>query len=101
MGYAIQQVLNALAFGSEYALIALGLALVYSIMNLMNFAHGEIIACAGYSMDLALLIGRGPPWFIAPIAIATGALVAVLFERVAFRPVRHSPTTTGLLTALG
>jgi branched-chain amino acid transport system permease protein len=101
MDYAIQQVLNALAFGSEYALIALGLALVYSIMNLMNFAHGEIIACAGYSMYLAILIGLGSPWLIAPIAIGAGVLTAVLFERVAFRPVRHSPTTTGLLTALG
>jgi branched-chain amino acid transport system permease protein len=101
MDYAIQQTLNALAFGSEYALIALGLALVYSIMNLMNFAHGEIIACAAYSMHLALLIGIGSPWLVAPVAIASGALVAMLFERIAFRPVRHSPTTTGLLTALG
>ncbi|MBL8894607.1 MAG: branched-chain amino acid ABC transporter permease [Rhizobiales bacterium] len=101
MDYAIQQLLNALAFGSEYALIALGLALVYSIMNLMNFAHGEIIACAGYSMYLLLLLGIGSPWLIAPIAVGAGALTAIVFERVAFRPVRHSPTTTGLLTALG
>jgi branched-chain amino acid transport system permease protein len=101
MDYAIQQLVNALAFGAEYALIALGLALVYSIMNLMNFAHGEIIACAGYSMYLTLMLGLGSPWLIAPIALLAGALTAILFERIAFRPVRHAPTTTGLLTALG
>jgi len=101
MDYLIQQTLNALAFGAEYAMIALGLALVYSIMNLMNFAHGEIIASAGYAMYLAILLGIGSPWLVAPIAIAAGALAAVLFERVAFRPVRHAPSTTGLLTALG
>jgi len=99
--YLIQQVLNALAFGAEYALIALGLALVYSIMNLMNFAHGEIIASGGYAMYLAILLGIGSPWLVAPIAVAAGALAAVLFERIAFRPVRHAPSTTGLLTALG
>ena len=101
MDYAIQQLLNALAFGAEYALIALGLALVYSIMNLMNFAHGEIIASAGYGMYFAVALGIGSLWVVVPLAVVTGALAAVLFERVAFRPVRHAPTTTGLLTALG
>lgn len=101
MDYLIQQGLNALAFGAEYALIALGLALVYSIMNLMNFAHGEIIASAGYAMYLGILLGIGSPWLVAPMAVAAGALAAVLFERIAFRPVRHAPSTTGLLTALG
>ncbi len=101
MEYAVQQIVNALAFGSEYALIALGLALVYSIMNLMNFAHGEIIASAGYSMYLAVLFGIGSPWLVVPLAVAVGALAAVVLERVAFRPVRYAPSTTGLLTALG
>ena len=44
MDYAIQQTLNALSFGAEYALIALGLAIVFSIMGLVNFAHGEVVA---------------------------------------------------------
>ena len=73
MDYLVQQLLNALAFGAEYALIALGLALVYSIMNLMNFAHGEIIAAAGYAMYLAIALGIGSPWLVAPIAVAAGA----------------------------
>ena len=50
MDYLIQQSLNALSFGAEYALIALGLAIVFSIMGLVNFAHGEVIAFGGYSM---------------------------------------------------
>jgi branched-chain amino acid transport system permease protein len=101
MDYAVQQFFNALAFGAEYALIALGLALVYSIMNLMNFAHGEIIASGGYAMYLGVLIGLDSPWLVAPVAIVASALAAMLFERVAFRPVRHAPATTGLLTAFG
>jgi branched-chain amino acid transport system permease protein len=101
MDYAVQQLLNALSFGAEYALIALGLALVYSIMNLMNFAHGEIIAAAGYAMYLAVALSIGSPLLVALFAISAGPLMALLLERVAFRPVRHAPSTTGLLTALG
>ena len=48
--YFVQQTLNALSFGAEYALIALGLAIVFSIMGLVNFAHGEVIAVGGYTM---------------------------------------------------
>src|SRR5262245_26639956 len=70
-------------------------------MNLMNFAHGEIIASAGYYMYLAVLLGIGSPWVVVPLAIAVAVLAAVILERVAFRPVRHAPPTTGLLTALG
>jgi len=101
MGYVIQQMLNALSLGSEYALLALGLAIVFSMMRLVNFAHGDIIGIGGYSMYLMLMIGIGSPWMIIPISILAAVAGAVLFERVAFRPVRHAPVTTGLLTAFG
>jgi branched-chain amino acid transport system permease protein len=101
MDYAIQQIVNALAFGSEYALLALGLALVFSIMGLVNFAHGEIIAVAGYSVFFAVGLGLQSAFGAVTVAILMGIVTALVFERVAFRPVRYAPTTTGLLTAFG
>ncbi|RLD65221.1 MAG: branched-chain amino acid ABC transporter permease [Bacteroidetes bacterium] len=101
MEYTIQQMLNALSLGSEYALLALGLAIVFSMMRLVNFAHGDILGIGAYSMYIMLMIGIGSPWLIIPISILAAVAGAVLFERVAFRPVRHAPVTTGLLTAFG
>jgi branched-chain amino acid transport system permease protein len=101
MDYIIQQTLNALAFGSEYALLALGLAIVFSLMNLVNFAHGEVITIASYSMFLMVALMIGNPAIIIVLALASAVLGAMLFERVAFRPVRYAPPTTGLLTAFG
>ncbi len=101
MEYAIQQMLNALSLGSEYALLALGLAIVFSMMRLVNFAHGDILGIGAYAMYILLMIGIGSPWLIIPISILAAVAGAVLFERVAFRPVRHAPVTTGLLTAFG
>jgi branched-chain amino acid transport system permease protein len=101
MDYAVQQTLNALAFGSEYALLALGLAIVFSLMNLVNFAHGEIITIAAYTMYLMVVMAVGHPAIVIPMALAAAMAGALLFERVAFRPVRYAPPTTGLLTAFG
>ena len=101
MEYAAQQVMNALAFGAEYALLALGLAIVFSIMGLVNFAHGEIIAIGGYTMVAlgALMIGN--PFIVIGAAILVAMLASVTLERLAFRPVRYADPTTGLLTAFG
>jgi len=101
MEYVAQQVMNALAFGAEYALLALGLAIVFSIMGLVNFAHGEIIAVGGYTMVAfgALLIGN--PFIVVGGAIIAAMLASVTLERFAFRPVRYADPTTGLLTAFG
>ncbi|GGE12532.1 amino acid/amide ABC transporter membrane protein 1, HAAT family [Gemmobacter megaterium] len=99
--YLIQQLLNALAFGAEYALIALGLAVVFSIMGLVNFAHGEVIAASAYAALLFAGLGLGAPLLVIGLAIAAAIAVSVTLERVAFRPVRNAPVTTGLLTAFG
>ena len=101
MEYFVQQFVNALAFGSEYALLALGLAVVYSIMRLLNFAHGEVISTAGYSVLLAMSLGFSAPWIAVLLPIVVAAGVSVALERIAFRPVRNAPTTTGMLTAFG
>jgi len=101
MDYAIQQVLNAMSFGAEYALIALGLSIVFSIMGLVNFAHGEVIAFGGYSMAVVGTLLTGSPWVLMIAVLVACLLVSVLLERVAFRTVRGADITTGLLTAFG
>ena len=64
MEYVVQQIMNALAFGAEYALLALGLAIVFSIMGLVNFAHGEIIAVGGYTMVAAAALALKTPMIV-------------------------------------
>lgn len=101
MEYVIQQAINALSVGGEYALLALGLAIVFSIMNLVNFAHGELITLGGYGMFFVAAAFAPSPLVLLPVCILVAIAAAILFERVAFRPVRNAPTTTGMLTAFG
>ncbi|PWR25439.1 branched-chain amino acid ABC transporter permease [Zavarzinia aquatilis] len=101
MEYFIQQLVNALSVGSEYALLALGLAIVFSIIGLVNFAHGELITVAGYAMFFAAATWLPNPWLALPIGIGGAALAAIVFEKVAFRAIRNASTNTGILTAFG
>ena len=101
MEYAAQQIINALSFGAEYALLALGLAIVFSVMGLVNFAHGEVIAVGGYTMVAFAALVTANPLIIIVGAVAATAMTSVALERVAFRPVRYADPTTGLLTAFG
>ncbi len=98
MEFLLQQCLNALALGGTYALLGLGLAVVFSVLGLINFAHGELMTLTGYGIFYALAAGL--PY---PIALLAGLLLAtvaaVLMERIAFRPVRNSSGTTMLLTS--
>jgi branched-chain amino acid transport system permease protein len=94
----IQMALSILSLGGLYALLALGLALVFSVMGLANFAYGELIMLTGYGV--LLLTGGGVPFAAAvPITVALVALVSVLMERVAFRPVRGASGATLLVTS--
>lgn len=101
MEYVAQQMMNALSFGAEYALLALGLAIVFSIMRLVNFAHGEIIAVGGYTMVAMAALALSNPLIVIGAAVLAAFLASVALERVAFRPVRYADPTTGLLTAFG
>jgi branched-chain amino acid transport system permease protein len=98
MEYFAQQSVNALALGGTYALLALGLAVVFSILGLINFAHGELMTVTGYGLVFSLATGM--PYVSALICgVALAVLCAVVMERVAFRPVRRASTTTMLLTS--
>jgi branched-chain amino acid transport system permease protein len=101
MEYIAQQMMNALSFGAEYALLALGLAIVFSIMGLVNFAHGEIIAVGGYTMVAMTSLALSNPLIVIGFAVIAATFASVTLERVAFRPVRYADPTTGLLTAFG
>lgn len=92
-----QSLIDALALGSLYALIALGITLVYTVMGMMNFAHGEFIMLAAY----ALYVLAGLPFAAAVAgALLTGIVVALFAERVAFRPVRDADLPAQLVTSL-
>jgi branched-chain amino acid transport system permease protein len=107
-----QQVLNGLSLGSIYALIALGYTMVYGILKLINFAHGEVFmigAYAGYFAALGLGVdtygAAGFPLYLAALvlvlAMAASALLGVGIELFAYRPVRSAPRLTPLITAIG
>jgi branched-chain amino acid transport system permease protein len=106
----IQQLINGLVLGSMYALIALGYTMVYGVLNLINFAHGDVLmvgAMVGLSI-LHLLNSVAPdlPGFVK-LAIAMGGaipaciLVNVVIERVAYRRLRNAPRLAPLITAIG
>jgi branched-chain amino acid transport system permease protein len=94
----VQQLINALSLGSTYALLALGLALVFGVMGLVNFAYGELVAITGYMMYV--LVINGVSWGLAALAgilAATGA--SLLMERFAFRPLRNASFLTLLFSS--
>jgi branched-chain amino acid transport system permease protein len=96
--YALQQVVNALSAGSLYALMAVGLALIFSILRLINFAHGDIMMVAGYLAAFALFAGLPLPAAIVTMLIGT-IVVGLLMERIAYRPIRGAPDVAMLLTS--
>lgn len=98
MEYFLQQALNALALGGTYALLGLGLAVVFSVLGLINFAHGELMTLTGYSIFFALAAGISYPLALL-LGVLVAALAAVLMERIAFRPVRNASPITMLLTS--
>jgi branched-chain amino acid transport system permease protein len=108
MDVLLQQLLNGLILGSLYALVALGYTMVYGILELINFAHGEIVMLgAMVSVTvLALLAAAGVPVALAlPLALAAAVAVCmatgILVERVAYRPLRNAPRLAPLITAIG
>jgi branched-chain amino acid transport system permease protein len=96
MSELAQNLVDALALGSLYALIALGVTLVYTVMDMMNFAHGEFIMIAAY----ALYLLAGIPFGLAVGgALLTGVAIATLTERLAFRPRREREPAAQLVTS--
>jgi branched-chain amino acid transport system permease protein len=97
-GFLLQFVLDVLTLGSLYALMALGLVIVYGILKLVNFAYGELIMVAGYTL---YLLNASPfPWLaMAIVAILMAIVMGVMTEFVAFKPVRSKSVTAVLITS--
>ncbi len=98
MTAALQFTIDFLSLGSAYALMALGLVVVYGILKLVNFAYGELIMVVGYT--LFLLKGSPLPWLVmAGVAVAMSVAIGILTDYVAFRPVREKSVTAVLITS--
>ncbi len=95
-----QQIVNALGLGSIYALVAVGLAMVFGILRLINFAHGEVLMLGGYAAVFFALNGWSF-WMVALLSVIATIIIGVIMERVAYRPVRGAPDVALLLTSLG
>jgi branched-chain amino acid transport system permease protein len=110
MDILLQQILNGLVLGSVYALVALGYTMVYGILGLINFAHGEVVMVGAMIALTVMTLLMGPAAGLPPgliIAIALAAAIAVCMalaytiERVAYRPLRNAPRLAPLITAIG
>jgi branched-chain amino acid transport system permease protein len=96
--YVIQQVVNALSAGSLYALMAVGLAMVFGILRLINFAHGDLMMVAAYLAVFCLGAGL-PLWAAVLVMVAGTVMVGLLMERIAYRPIRGAPDVAMLLSS--
>ncbi len=96
--YGLQQLVNAVSVGSLYALMAVGLAMVFGILRLINFAHGDLMMIAAYFAAFSLFAQLPLPLTIL-LMIGGTVLVGLLMERVAYRPIRGAPDVAALLTS--
>jgi len=104
----LQQVINGLVLGSMYTLVALGYTMVYGIVNLINFAHGEVLmvgALTSWTVVTALADTGAPGWVLMLISLACAVVVCAALnytiEKLAYRPLRNAPRLAPLITAMG
>ncbi len=110
MEILLQQIINGLVLGSMYALVALGYTMVYGIINLINFAHGEVLMVGALTSWTIIGLMRdawpaSPGWLVLFVALIISCVVAsvlnFVIEKVAYRPLRNSPKLAPLITAIG
>jgi branched-chain amino acid transport system permease protein len=103
----IQQIINGLVLGSVYALVALGYTMVYGIINLINFAHGEVLMVGALTSWTVVTELRGtmPDWLLMIVSLLAAIVVCAALnftiEKVAYRPLRNAPRLAPLITAMG
>ena len=111
MGYFLQQLVNGLELGSLYALVALGYTLIYGILELLNFAHGDVFmvgaflaagaAAALVHNEVAAIPGGFVVVLMLLVAMGGAGVLGVAIERVAYRPLRNANRLAPLITAIG
>lgn len=100
LAYILQQLINGLSLGSMYALIAIGLTMVYGLLRLINFAHGDLLMWGAY-LGLLLVVNWGLPLGVGVLVpMVVIGLLGMLVERLAYRPLRGAPEVTMLISSL-
>jgi branched-chain amino acid transport system permease protein len=97
----LQQLINGISLGSLYSLVAIGYTMVYGILRLINFAHGDVLMMGCYFAFYAILIFSFPWWASFLASIALTALLGIAIDRGAYLPVRKAPRISALITAIG
>lgn len=101
LSYILQQLINGLQLGAVYALIALGYTMVYGVLRLINFAHGDIFMFGAFTAYYLISKWDVPIYLVFPITMAVTALLGFLIEKIAYRPLRSAPKISLLITAVG
>ncbi len=97
----MQQLANGISIGSLYALLAIGYTMVYGILRLINFAHGDIFMMAAYFMVFSI-INFKLPWYVAMVVVIIASVaLGVLLEKAAYRPLRNAPRMSIMISAIG
>jgi branched-chain amino acid transport system permease protein len=96
-----QQLINGISLGSLYGLVAIGYTMVYGILRLINFAHGDLLMFAAYVAIYSIAL-FSLPWYISfPLAILATGLMGILLDRAAYKPLRNAPRISLLISAIG
>ncbi len=101
MAQIFEQLINGLVLGGIYALIAVGYTMVYGIIQLINFAHGEIYMFGAYIALMLITVFGIPFWIALPFSMLLCAILGMLIDFVAYRPLRNAPRLSALITAIG
>ncbi|GMO32810.1 MAG: branched-chain amino acid ABC transporter permease [Termitinemataceae bacterium] len=97
----LQDIINALSLGSLYALIAIGYTMVYGILRLINFAHGDVFMLGGYIAFYAISVFFMPWWVAFIVAFGLTGIFGIGLERAAYAPLRSSPKISIMISAIG
>ncbi|MGI6168465.1 MAG: branched-chain amino acid ABC transporter permease [Christensenellales bacterium] len=100
----IRQLINGMQIGSVYALVALGYTMVYGIIMLINFAHGDVIMVGAYVslISIPFFISAGlPVWLCIIVSVIACSALGILMEKIAYKPLRNAPRLCSLITAIG
>jgi branched-chain amino acid transport system permease protein len=101
LGYIIEQTINGLQLGAVYALIALGYTMVYGVLRLINFAHGDIFMLGAFIAYFLITKFGMPIYLVFIITMLSTGLAGYLIEKIAYKPLRHAPKISLLITAVG
>ena len=99
MEFAVSQILSGISLGGQYALIAIGYTMVYGILRLINFAHGDVFMVAG--LMLIYLTASMPIYIALPVMVVLTVLLGFIIERAAYKPLRNAPRMSVMISAIG